>query len=316
MKMTPIASLLFLLSASTTAADHAVLNVEGEIQINGKTVIDHNGNVLASDTDTIKLSDYSAANGIYTYQSKGSIEQSDPNNYINVSTTCNNVDTIETNSSKYDSECTSDEFEVYGYWDEDGTYVSGTFMTVMGSSYFGTSTYEGDLTHFSYEFSNWQTVDGKTITDSFSGSSTEKVTVISPYPEYVSLGNGASKMLRFEIINSSWEDEIGDSYLFSEKSEYFNHVDEYTNNLGNTFSNCVSTIRSRYYGQYANYYSNSGPSISTGVRCQGSGFINENEISYTPLASTESRSTSTIEVPMALLKAKVQAAAQRATLKN
>lgn len=58
-------ALLPLLISTSVFANNAILNVEGEIQINGKTVIDNQGNVIGN--DSISRDKYHMDNGVYTY---------------------------------------------------------------------------------------------------------------------------------------------------------------------------------------------------------------------------------------------------------
>ncbi|PMG79280.1 hypothetical protein BCU83_13770 [Vibrio breoganii] len=62
MKKTILATLLTL-SSTAFSADHAILNVEGEIQINGKTVIDENGQLIST-ADTIDITPYRNDQGL------------------------------------------------------------------------------------------------------------------------------------------------------------------------------------------------------------------------------------------------------------
>ncbi len=116
------------LLASPVLANNAILNVEGEIQINGKTVIDSSGSYVGSQSSTsnlksINLDDYYAPNGTYVYKV---LETHSYDGYEDeYSRTC--TDTVVLTSTSESSERVCDDLihpEKWSYTDNsDGTYT-------------------------------------------------------------------------------------------------------------------------------------------------------------------------------------------------
>jgi hypothetical protein len=119
MKKTILASLI-LASSASFAADHAVLNVEGEIQINGKTVIDQNGRLTTQDQTVVNLQDYEQATGTYTYSMVRTV------GYDGNTEVCDITETISETSADYDEVCTS---KVYSYSTENPNYNPDFYPT-------------------------------------------------------------------------------------------------------------------------------------------------------------------------------------------
>lgn len=118
MKRTIIASLVFA-SFTCFSADHAVLNVEGEIQINGKTVIDQNGlltGTAQSNAQVVNLDDYEQAVGTYNYTEDRS--WSDPYGETWANESCDITEVITEERVNYTAKCNSERFGSYSYLNE------------------------------------------------------------------------------------------------------------------------------------------------------------------------------------------------------
>ncbi|MEZ9133662.1 hypothetical protein AB4143_05840 [Vibrio breoganii] len=290
MKKTIIASLL-LASGACFSADHAVLNVEGEIQINGKTVINSNGEVLSPDESEIKIADYEPSYGVYTRRFE--------DNFSYPPRECESTETFDEGYQSYEQECVSTE-DAYGdvpndnynpdfNWDTATqeeidacnavdcsseltwgvigtkekiyTYTSSSRFA-EGREYFNNSF--SDKTYLNDELiSEWED-EGYRVSDIYD--------VIEAFTSKTTLGKAVfTYYAKHTVIESSNPDEVGDKFTVTEQVEYLHKLDNYNAN-GKTYTDCLMGNRKSSFGDNNELY------VTTGVACKGKGFILDGEV--------------------------------------
>lgn len=229
------------LLSTSAVANNAVLNVEGEIQINGKTVIDSNGSYVGSQSSTsslktINLDDYYAANGKYVYKTTYGYSEED-------AFTCTETLVLTSTSESSEFICDGDSHPSKWIYTNNG---DGTYTTVSESYW-----------------SSWDS-DGNTD----SGIETVEETF-----KYVELSDKASTLALGSSIATLYEDT-----LLATSSEYYqDEIDKPffgTSNIN--FSAFLSTF-STTENTYSNCYLDSQEYNTFVVRCPALGYVKSYE---------------------------------------
>jgi hypothetical protein len=184
-------ALVTLVASSAVFAGNAVLNVEGEIQINGTTVIDSNGAFIGSaagsvESKTINLADYRAANGTYKYKISWGLDDE----------FCIVTETIANNTVSATEEC-----EFGG-----ATYNYSWSWVDNGDGTHDSSYSDGNETY----------------------SVTYRLTDLSDPISTVTYGDTFVSLTKEEVISSSanTDEEVGDSYIYTDQVGYYGDIDQ------------------------------------------------------------------------------------------
>lgn len=135
-----VLALVSALASSVAVAGNAVLNVEGEIQINGETVINSNGDFVGGNSipsvKSIVLDDYQQSNGIYKYSITELEYDYESGNYVE--SICLITETI--SNSRFDAveECGDNTYTYSWVTNNDGTH---TATYDFGADNTGTTVY-------------------------------------------------------------------------------------------------------------------------------------------------------------------------------
>ncbi|WP_372883009.1 hypothetical protein [Psychromonas sp.] len=202
MKLTNLAIIIYsgvLGSSLAYAAGNAVLNVEGEIQINGKTVINNAGEFIGVSNATelsdnaVQLSAYEQQPGIYTYEG----------GYNG-----NTVLTITDNSRK-EVITKTNQLQI-----SESVIAGNTITTIWSNS----------NTEYAFETSS---------------SKAETFENLSFSPENYIIGTLTAEVTRYTIVSSSDDDgDIGDSWISGNQIIYSAKLPSYTTN-DKTYFNCL-----------------------------------------------------------------------------
>lgn len=195
-------------STAAVAAGNAILDVEGEIRINGQTVIDNTGKFIGlefAQDNQVTVSDYYAQNGTYTYLNE---------NCDFYSSGCKEIWSISDNTETYTFYIREGEGEWIkdseSTWQDngDGTY---TYTYVYG---------EGDSQQ--------------------SGSSTYSSKDLTSNSDTYLIGTLLTKAYEETLISSSSEyDVVGSTYVGTISYLYGAKIAEYQIEDGTTFKNCL-----------------------------------------------------------------------------
>lgn len=231
MKKNIIALAILTTVSSAAVASNAVLNVEGQIQINGETVIGSDGKVVASalpssDTVTVNLSKYAPKPGSYTYQ-----------------------------------------FETYryiqsdDYWGEQLVICTDTDEFTSDSSYEYTQECKFEGAVVSWFVESWQDNGDGTETIKFtqqwldqevtSNTRTYKLDALTNYTDVVQLGTTTSYAEKGELLSSDsdWY-EVGEEWFYARTKSITGFIDSVT--IGeNTFNDCVMMTNTRNWNGIA-----------------------------------------------------------------
>ncbi|CAM4213488.1 hypothetical protein [Vibrio agarivorans] len=224
-----IIALAILSTVSTGVfASNAVLNVEGQIQINGVTVIGSDGKVAASalpesNTVVIDLDTYSAANGKYTFEYyRDRYMTDDGSGWVTFETVCTETDNfISDTEYEFSSKCV----------DQDG-FVSMNYSEIWKDNGDGTETI------------TWvNTYEGQETRE----SQVRKIDVLSEYASQVVLGQTTAYSEHATILEDEgiWY-EAGDNWFFARTKSVVSLIESVT--LGeNTFNDCILVQRDGYW---------------------------------------------------------------------
>lgn len=218
--------LLMLSIFSTTAfANNAILNVEGQIQINGQQVISSDGKIATSALPVssgvlVDLNKYNGQPGIYTYEYINEYH----NGWEVVRETCTNIDNyISENSYEYSSECIDNQNNISNKWKEIWSYDNQGNETIV--------------------FTWYDPYSDEEVTN----TRVNKLEVFSEYDSQVILGTKTSFLERTTVISSDDEwYQTGDSWLYARTKSVAGFIDAIDLG-GNTYNDCIllESIRNR-----------------------------------------------------------------------
>lgn len=296
LKRTVLATLVLVASGQALGAEHAILNVEGEIQINGKTIINENGELIAANDLQIVVADYEPSPGIYT--SKYTHNYGYP-------TTCDSTETFGNNAEQSYEETCSYSFESTEWidnehyvpnftWETEDEWDACNAVQCLDSQilvtrtqdvvtvYSSRSIFENSHEYFSYEF-EYKSYIEEELFDSWTdeGSRTSEIyDVVDAFAATTTLGKAVfTYYAKHKVIESSNPEEVGNEFTTSEQVEYLHHIDQYVSN-GVTHEDCLVGSRTSTYSD------DDEASIRTGVACKGKGFILEGDVGYEPLSNS------------------------------
>jgi hypothetical protein len=249
-------------------ANNAVLNVEGQIQINGTTVIGADGKVASSALpsttggSTIELDKYSKNLGQYTYVSIQTRHMSDMDgNYWTVDYVCTEIENLSSfTQGSYEETCTEDGVELDRY--------TGWWIDNQD----GTETY------------SWTYFDG---VEDIRETRTVRIDNLTNYPSSVNIGSKYLEASTETVLETSipW-DTVGETYTSLNTIVAFTALPSH-----NDFANCIVYERGNYYGGVVEGDVN--------VRCQGVGDVDNLNydgayklVDYTPHAAARSANNS------------------------
>lgn len=204
--------------SSAFASGDAILNVEGEIQINGQTVIDNSGNFVGlefAQQNQVTISDYyQSRDGIYTF-----------------------VDDFG-NKDVYTVSGDSESFVWYYIDSESGEYVKGAEGTWQDN---GNDTYTN----------TWQSYHPDGSADEFN-SSTVRETELTQSVERYQIGSLLVRAFSMEVIDSSYPEQIGESDVFTNEYAYGGRMASFLLEDGNNILDCLvgsnAEIRCKEFG--------------------------------------------------------------------
>lgn len=191
--------------SSAFASGDAILNVEGEIQINGQTVIDNSGNFVGlefAQQNQVVISDYyMSRDGVYTYVSFDGFKEE-----ITVS---------------------GDSETMTGYYKDDlsGEYIK-LFTDVWQDNGNGTYT------------NTWQAYSPEGAIDQSGSYTTRETELTSPVVNY-QIGSLLVRAFEWETIDSSYPENIGQKEIGTSEFAYGGTLTSYTLADGTLFSDCL-----------------------------------------------------------------------------
>lgn len=254
-------------------ASNAVLNVEGQIQINGTTVIGSDGKVAVaalpeSEVRMIQLSNYYMKPGKYVYEFVDSTDwiEDENGNWVEVKAKCTEVNNyIDYLKSEFITECFDFEGNLKSRWmnswfdNGDGT-VTNTF-----TDYY----------------------DGKEYTQ----TSVNEIKIYSGMAEYLPLGATTAHLEQTTpISHDGVADESGDTWLFATSRTIPTVIGDFDWN-GNEYNDCVLVEQGHNWDGASSY----------SIHCAGIGLVKEvTENSYrsdyvlVSFEHTESKSRSSL----------------------
>ncbi|GAL25086.1 hypothetical protein JCM19239_5913 [Vibrio variabilis] len=198
-------------ATSAFASGDAILNVEGEIQINGQTVIDNQGNLVGleyAQQNQINIDEYFVPkNGKYTFENKA--------NYRMVANIANEMVTYQ-----YYYKTEND------VWEEDGIYQStdngdGTY-TAVGTYKTGNVDENGD----------WVWVE-ETYTETV-----RETELTEPQSTYM-LGSLMTRLMEHEVLESTYPGMEPDKFTYTSVYQYGARLSSHTLDDGTVLSDCI-----------------------------------------------------------------------------
>ncbi|MGR5178785.1 hypothetical protein [Vibrio mediterranei] len=201
--------------SSAFAAGNAILNVEGEIQINGQTVIDNSGNFVGlefAQQNQVTISDYYLSrDGVYTFVSD--------NGWKDVYTVSGNSESF----VSYYADPQSGEYVLVaeGTWLDNG---DGTYTTTL-------QDYPSDGVEYS--------------------STIRETELTQPAVSY-QIGSLLVKAFESEVIDSSNGEEVGNTDVYTSEYAYGGRMASFTLEDGTQISDCLvganAEIRCKEFG--------------------------------------------------------------------
>jgi hypothetical protein len=289
-------AITILTSSSCFAAD-AVLDVEGEIRIYGKTVIDRNGHLVGGNAqEVVNLRDYEKAVGTYNYTYEPSYSPYDEE--------CQVSEVITETSVEYKETCTYERDET-GYnianehYDPDFDWNSATvdeqnacnenqcYSETVYIKEETTVTYVSTNEHSSiatdvgedstWKFNSTQTGEDGVVLSAYSSSGYEslKIEDLNEAIDFYTIGTHVSQSQIVTVLDSSYKEIVGYKYLNTLPYRFTEKLNNITVN-GKTYNSCLVYGSEEYYG-------------GSSVRCEGEGWLNVDSISQGDSPASASR---------------------------
>ncbi len=199
-------------STAAVAAGNAILDVEGEIRINGQTVIDNTGKFIGlefAQDNQVMVSDYYMQDGTYTYTYSS---------YCYSDFGCQDVLVIDGNTETYTSYTIVD--------------AQGTLRKEYESNWQDNGDDTTTLSHKNFD------VDGSILGE---GTETAKWTSLAQHSDNYLLGTLMVNVHRHELLQSSeYPEDVGSIGVYTSEYFYGAKIAEYQIEDGTTFKNCLA----------------------------------------------------------------------------
>ncbi|WP_234494792.1 hypothetical protein [Vibrio maritimus] len=199
-------------ATSAFASGDAILNVEGEIQINGQTVIDNNGNLVGleyAQKNQIEISDYfSSQSGTYTFLNQA--------------------------NQKLVIEETEQVVTYRNYWKvDDGSWVESSVYQVVEN---GDGTYTSTLT---YDFVQIDPDGNETSEEKVTVETFRETELTVPQTSYL-LGSLMVRFFEEELLETTNEDrEVGEKYSYTNEYQYGARLSTFNLDDGSSVTDCL-----------------------------------------------------------------------------
>ena len=257
MKLTKLALIIssgLLGSSMAYAAGNAVLNVEGEIQINGTTVINKAGvfvgasNLAELSDNVVQLSAYEQQPGIYIYEKKG-------NDYSGVTVrtiTENSWKEVTTDTSSYQKDPEANPYYNPNWdWNGNGTEEERSECVAVSCDKAYTkpvevvtksineskSTIAGDIITSTWSFSK---IENDVEVNSGADRKVETFKNLSSASENYVIGTLTAEVSRYKIVsNGNDYDTVGTEFVSGNQISYSAKIPTFTAANSKTYQDCL-----------------------------------------------------------------------------